>query len=105
MVDPYTGGPEPHPTNTQENITNVVGDDHETQAVIDTSGSLNEKRKRIRSSNIFISADPAGRITIREIWIDCGTVLNFEMLTKTESIWSAVLNRSNLYNPLLLKKV
>ena len=68
MADPHTGGPEPHPTNTQENITNVVEDDHEAQAVTDTSCLLNERRKRTRSSDAFTPADPAGRITTREVW-------------------------------------
>ncbi|KAJ5240343.1 reverse transcriptase [Penicillium citrinum] len=68
MADPHTGGPEPHPTNTQENITNVVEDDHEAQAVTDTSCLLNERRKRTRSSDAFTPSDPASRITTREVW-------------------------------------
>jgi hypothetical protein len=68
MADPPAGGPEPPPTNTQETITSVAGDDHQAQTIIDSTGLLSESRKRTRSGDAFTPSDPAGRITTREVW-------------------------------------
>jgi hypothetical protein len=68
MADLPAGGPEPHPTNTQETIASVAGDDHQARTVIDTASLLNENRKRTRCGDAFTRSDPAGRITTREVW-------------------------------------
>jgi hypothetical protein len=72
MADPPTGGPEPHPANIQENITNVAGGDHEARTV--TANLLSGIRKRTRSGDAFTSSDPAGRITTKEVWNPIGSL-------------------------------
>lgn len=62
MTDPPTGGPEPFPTNTQETIASISGEE------LDRSGLLSENRKRTRSGDAFAPSDPAGRITTKEVW-------------------------------------
>ncbi|OJJ29547.1 hypothetical protein ASPWEDRAFT_144302, partial [Aspergillus wentii DTO 134E9] len=68
MADPPSGGPEPHPTNSQETTASCAGDDLRTRTTSDTANLLNENRKRTRSGDAFTPADPAGRITTKEVW-------------------------------------
>jgi hypothetical protein len=68
MADPPAGGPEPHPTNTQETIASAAEDDPQGRTGIDSASLLNENRKRTRSGDPFTPSDPAGRITTKEVW-------------------------------------
>ena len=68
MADPPAGGPEPHPTNTQETTTSAARDDHQGRTDSDIAGLLNKNRKRTRSGDAFTPSDPAGRITTKEVW-------------------------------------
>ncbi|OQD68799.1 hypothetical protein PENANT_c182G01338 [Penicillium antarcticum] len=74
MADPPTGGPEPFPTNTQEFIASIPGEELQATGASDRSGLLSETRKRTRSGDAFAPSDPAGRITTKEVWKLIGTL-------------------------------
>ncbi|KAJ6095197.1 hypothetical protein N7467_002710 [Penicillium canescens] len=74
MADPPTAGPEPFPTNTQEFIASIPGEELQATAAADRSGLLSETRKRTRSGDAFAPSDPAGRITTKEVWKLIGTL-------------------------------
>ncbi|KXG45142.1 reverse transcriptase [Penicillium griseofulvum] len=69
MADPPTGGPEPFPTNIQESIASILGEELQATVAADRSDLLYETRKRTRGSDAFAPSDPAGRITTKEV---CG---------------------------------
>ncbi|KAK4862971.1 hypothetical protein LT330_010682 [Penicillium expansum] len=66
MSDQPTGGPEPFPTNTQETITSISGEELQATTAANSSGLLSENRKRTQSGDVFAPADPAARITTKE---------------------------------------
>jgi hypothetical protein len=65
MADPPAGGPEPHPTNTQESNTSFSVEDFQPQIPFEP---LPGSRKRTRSGDTFIALESSGRITTREVW-------------------------------------
>lgn len=65
MADPPAGGPEPHPTNTQESNTSFSVEDFQPQIPLEP---LPGSRKRTRSGDTFIALETTGRITTREVW-------------------------------------
>ncbi|KAJ5642732.1 hypothetical protein N7490_006732 [Penicillium lividum] len=74
MSDPPTGGPEPFPTNTQETIASISGEELQAMTAADSSSLLSDNRKRTRSGDAFTPADPAARITTKEVWKLIGTL-------------------------------
>ncbi|THC88410.1 hypothetical protein EYZ11_012143 [Aspergillus tanneri] len=60
MADPPTGGPEPHPTYTQDFNASFSVEDFQPRVPIEP---LPESRKRTRSGEAFTPSESTGRVT------------------------------------------